>query len=285
MKSEKQSFSDIAAKVAVRSLIEEVELTPKPGLVDQVNTGAHQDLTLQLMIKSAETLTVTFKNIAFVSYGRIPSQALREEIAAIGRNGEKKMFEATGGVNTHKGAIWAIGLLVSAASIGKGMYTIKEIVKRAGEIASFPDRYCPNTNSNGRIVTSKYGVGGARGEAQQGFPHIIKFSLPMLYRSRAYGLTEEKARLKTLLSLIAHVDDTCILHRGGTEALMFAKKQAAYFLTKDNLECINTLDEEFIRRNISPGGSADLLAATFFLDKIHAFKAVDEVQKEYELIK
>jgi triphosphoribosyl-dephospho-CoA synthase len=273
MKSDKQSFSDIAAKVAVRSLIEEVELTPKPGLVDQVNTGAHQDLTLQLMIKSAETLTVTFKNIAFVSYGRIPSQALREEIAAIGRNGEKKMFEATGGVNTHKGAIWAIGLLVSAASIGKGMYTIKEIVKRAGEIASFPDRYCPNTNSNGRIVTSKYGVGGARGEAQQGFPHIIKFSLPMLYRSRAYGLTEEKARLKTLLSLIAHVDDTCIL------------KQAAYFLTKDNLECINTLDEEFIRRNISPGGSADLLAATFFLDKIHAFKAVDEVQKEYELIK
>jgi triphosphoribosyl-dephospho-CoA synthase len=68
MKSDKQSFSDIAAKVAVRSLIEEVELTPKPGLVDQVNTGAHQDLTLQLMIKSAETLSVTFKNIAFVSY-------------------------------------------------------------------------------------------------------------------------------------------------------------------------------------------------------------------------
>jgi triphosphoribosyl-dephospho-CoA synthase len=282
MKNDKQSFSSTVAKAAVRSLIEEVELTPKPGLVDRVNTGAHQDLTIQLMIASAESLAGTFEKIAYISYGRSPSQLVREEIAAIGRNGEKRMFEVTCGVNTHKGAIWAIGLLVSAAAMGKGKYAIDEIVTHAGEIVRFPDRFCPDTITNGGNVTAKYGVRGARGEAQQGFPHIIQFSLPMLNRSRAYGLTEEKARLNALLSLIAHLDDTCILHRGGLKALSYAKNQAANFLTNGNLDWLNTLDEDFTRRNISPGGSADLLAATLFLDKIQANKAVDEGRKEYE---
>jgi triphosphoribosyl-dephospho-CoA synthase len=282
MINEKQTFSLTAAKVAVRSLIEEVELTPKPGLVDRKNTGAHQDLTIQLMRTSAESLADTFEKIAFISYGRSPSQSLREEIAAIGRDGEKRMFKVTGGVNTHKGAIWAIGLLVSAASMGKGMYSVEKIVTLAGELARFPDRYCPDTITNGGNVTAKYGVGGARREAQQGFPHIIKFSLPMLNRSRAYGMTEEKARLNALLSLIAHLDDTCILHRGGPAALSFAKKQAARLLTNGNIDGLYILDEEFTRRNISPGGSADLLAASLFLDEFQVNKAVDEVRKEYE---
>lgn len=282
MKNEKQTFSLTAAKVAVRSLIEEVELTPKPGLVDRRNTGAHQDLTIQLMRTSAKSLEDMFEKIAFSSYGRSPSQSLREEIAAIGRDGEKRMFEVTCGVNTHKGAIWAIGLLVSAASMGKGIYTVEEIVTLAGELARFPDRYCPNTITNGGNVTEKYGVGGARGEAQQGFPHIIQFSLPMLNLSRAYGSTEEKARLNALLSLIAHLDDTCILHRGGPDALSFAKKEAALLQTYGHLDGLIALDEDFTRRNISPGGSADLLAATLFLDEIQANKAVDEGRKEYE---
>ncbi|MEW9503173.1 triphosphoribosyl-dephospho-CoA synthase [Jeotgalibacillus marinus] len=282
MNNDKQTFSLTAAKVAKRSLIEEVELTPKPGLVDRSNTGAHQDLTLQLMTTSAEALTDTFEKIAFISYDCSPSSSLREEIAAIGRDGEKRMFEVTGGVNTHKGAIWAIGLLVSAASMGKGMYTVEENVTLAGELARLPDRYCPATKTNGGNVTAKYGVGGARGEAQQGFPHITQCSLPMLKRSRADGLTEEKARLNALLALIAHLDDTCILHRGGPEALSFAKKQAALFLTNGKIDYLNTLDEDFTRRNISPGGSADLLAATLFLDKIQTYKTEDKVRREYE---
>lgn len=277
MKNEKQSFSFNVAKVAVLSLIEEVELTPKPGLVDRRNTGSHQDLTIELMRISAETLADTFEKIAFISYGREPSQSLREEIAFIGRDGEKRMFEVTCGVNTHKGAIWAIGLLVSAASMGKGMYTVEEIVTVAGELARFPDRYTPDTITNGGNVTAKYGVAGARGEAQQGFPHITQLSLPTLNRSRASGLTEEKSRLNALLSLIAHLNDTCILHRGGPDALAFAKKQTARLLTNENMDWLNTLDEEFTRRNISPGGSADLLAATLFLDKIQANKTVIQV--------
>nr|WP_153733180.1 triphosphoribosyl-dephospho-CoA synthase [Sporosarcina obsidiansis] len=274
MIQEKHMYSRFIANIACRSLIEEVELTPKPGLVDSENTGAHQDLTLQLMRKSAESLEETFEEIAVVSYGHHPSQKIREEIAAIGRVGEQRMFEATGGVNTHKGAIWALGLLVSATSMGKGMYTLEKILEIAGVIARYSDRYCPGSLSNGRKVIAKYNVSGARGEAQLGFPHVSHYSFPALRKARGKGMSEEEARLSALLSLIAHLDDTCILHRGGLEALSFAKEEAASILTDGNFDLITALDQEFIKRNISPGGSADLLAATLFLDKIRSYKPV-----------
>ncbi|OMP68296.1 triphosphoribosyl-dephospho-CoA synthase [Domibacillus epiphyticus] len=282
MYNTKLAFSGNAAETAVRSLIEEVELTPKPGLVDRTNHGAHQDLTIDLMRKSAISLKETFEEIAYISYGSNPSISLREEIAEIGRHGEIRMFETTGGVNTHKGAIWAIGLLISAAAMGKGGYSSKEIMSRAGEIARHPDQHCPDTDTNGKRVSTKYGVNGAKGEAQQGFPHIEHVSLPMLKRSRAFGIPEETAKLNTLLTLIAHLDDTCILHRGGFKALEFAKKHASAALTAGSIDSIKRLDEAFIIRNISPGGSADLLAATLFLDKIQATVTGHDVQKEAE---
>jgi len=284
MNTDKRVFSQYAARAAVLSLIEEVELTPKPGLVDRANSGAHNDLTIDLMRKSAESLEETFEQMASVSYGLSPSQALREEIAAIGRKGENTMFEATGGVNTHKGAIWALGLLVSAAAMGKGSYTIEKIVEVAGETARFPDRYCPIIKTNGSRVAVKYGVNGAKGEAQQGFPHIMNLSLPVLKRARTQGMSEDDARLCALLALMAHLDDTCILHRGGAEALSFAKNQAAAVLNVGNLGKLKNLNDEFTRRNISPGGSADLLAATLLLDKIQVNKAVSQFRKEYECI-
>ncbi|MGM1035057.1 triphosphoribosyl-dephospho-CoA synthase [Peribacillus frigoritolerans] len=280
MSHAKETFSRNAADSAVHSLIEEVELTPKPGLVDIINNGAHQDLSIELMRKSARSLKETFEQIALISYGNSPSLSLREEIAAIGRNGENRMFETTGGVNTHKGAIWAIGLLVAAAAMGKGCYAIKEIVSLAGETARYPDRHCPITATNGMLVSAKYGVNGARAEAEQGFPHIVHVSMPMLKQARAFGFAENEAQLYSLLALIASLDDTCILHRGGPEALIFAKRQAASVLTSGSLEMLKALDEEFTRLNISPGGSADMLAATLFLDKIQRHIIGDVVQKE-----
>ncbi|WP_050183964.1 triphosphoribosyl-dephospho-CoA synthase [Domibacillus robiginosus] len=282
MSHAKRTFSRYAASTAVLSLIEEAELTPKPGLVDKHNNGAHQDLTIDLMRKSAVSLKETFEDIAYISYGRSPSVLLREEIGAIGRKGEQRMLETTGGINTHKGAIWAVGLIVSAAAIGKGSYSIEEMVSLAGETARYPDRNCPITATNGRRVSEKYGVSGARGEAQQGFPHIINVSLPTLKKSRAVGLPESSALLNTLLALIAQLNDTCILHRGGPEALEFAKKQAAAALAAGNLSYIQTLDEEFTKRNISPGGSADLLAATIFLDKIQPNRMTNNILKELQ---
>ncbi len=279
-----EKFSSAVASIAVSSLIEELELTPKPGLVDQRNTGAHKDLTFQLMMASAESLKDTFKEMALVSYGRSPTQSLREEIAAIGRDGEKRMFEVTGGINTHKGAIWSIGLLVSAFSIGKGLFTTERILSTAGMLAGFPDRNCPKEDTNGKKVMEKFGVEGAKGEAQQGFPHIAYFSLPMLNSSRAKGLSEEKAQLNALFSLMAHLDDTCILYRGGTAGLSFTKEQAVYYLTSGDFNLLVKLDEEFIKHNLSPGGSADLLAATLFLDKVDNIGTLDEISKQHQFI-
>lgn len=270
MEHDKYAFIQYTAAIACQSLIEEAELTPKPGLVDRENTGAHHDLSIQLMRTSAEALFDTFAEIASVSFGRTPSQTVREEIAAIGRRGEQIMFEATGGINTHKGAIWAIGLLISAVSIGKGNDPIPKIISLAGQIARYPDSYCPNTKTNGRGVFEKFGVGGARTEAEQGFPHISHYSLPVLIRERLRGRIEKDAQLLALLSLIAHLNDTCILHRGGMDALIFAQQEAKAILISEDLDRVKTLDDEFIKRRISPGGSADLLAATLFLDKIQA---------------
>lgn len=266
---------------AYSSLIEEVELTPKPGLVDSRNTGAHQDLSLQLMHKSAVSLIATFEEIAQVSYGEIPSQYIREKIAAIGRTGEKRMFEATGGVNTHKGAIWAIGLLISAASMGKGTYETRKITSVAGEIARFSDRFSNPEQTNGRRVTERYGVKGAKGEAMEGFPHVVQNSMPRLIECRKIGMSEKSAQLHALLSLMAHLDDTCILHRGGLKALTFVKFQASSILQSGNLDLLIPLDDKLISCNISPGGSADLLAATLFLDKIQPSTLKNKKSNQY----
>jgi triphosphoribosyl-dephospho-CoA synthase len=270
-----QTYTENLAILAVRSLIEEAELTPKPGLVDIESTGSHHDMSIELMIKSAKSLEPAFREIAKVSYGRVPSQELREEIAAIGRQGEIDMFQATGGVNTHKGAIWALGLLVSSASMNPGETSLDHIAKKAGKLALFTDRNLPQQITNGKRVKEKYGVNGALGEAQQGFPHIRNISLPVLYDSRSRGIKEDLCRLNTLIALMASLDDTCILHRGGAGSLITTKELASEILilggvwTQTGWKVLEELSQFLIKCNASPGGSADLLAATLFLDYLY----------------
>jgi triphosphoribosyl-dephospho-CoA synthase len=267
--------SEYLAQLAVTSLIEEAELTPKPGLVDKQNTGAHTDLNFELMIRSAHALRSTFADIARAAFQRTPSQILREEIAEIGRNGEKIMLEATGGTNTHKGAIWAIGLLTASAAMHKPGASPCDIARTAGELARYPDRYAPDQSTNGSRVRLRYGVTGAKGEAQQGFPHVRIIALPTLHKARNQGIPEPLARLDALVSLIAHLDDTCLLHRGGMAALRTAKENAKEIValggvsTAAGWKALQQLDNELLERNASPGGSADLLAATLFLDRLN----------------
>src|SRR5690625_1733194 len=266
---DKTNLGHSAAGLAVQSLLDEVELTPKPGLVDQLDAGSHDDLTLDMMRASAISLEETFYNIASISYNRSPSQQLREEIEAIGRVGEQKMSEVTNEVNTHKGAIWALGLLVSAYSSGVGKFTVEKTLDIAGKIARYSDRFNDVTKlTNGKRVKSKYRVNGAKEQAEQGFPHILKYSMPALIYAREINMSENDARKHSLLSLIAHLDDTCILHRGGMDGLLYAKKAAMEIVKSENVKTMTDLNEVFIDRNISPGGSADLLAATLFLDRL-----------------
>jgi triphosphoribosyl-dephospho-CoA synthase len=263
------------ASLARQALIAEAELTPKPGLVDRRGAGAHSDLSLTIMRLSARAIEPYFREMALISAGVRPTQRIREQLAAIGRNAERAMFRATGGSNAHKGAIWVLGLLISAAAMQSDeKRTASEIAATARAIASFEDRAAPRLLSHGDVVVKRYGASGARGEAVQGFPHVVDVGLPTLRRRRSRGATEHVARLDTLLSIMARLDDTCLLYRGGTYALITAKKNALAVEraggvgTQVGSQHLTFLDRQLLDLKVSPGGSADLLAATIFLDAL-----------------
>jgi triphosphoribosyl-dephospho-CoA synthase len=268
------------ADLAVNVLAAEAMLTPKPALVDRRGSGAHRDLDLPRMLKSASSLHGTFLNMATAAAGRAPDQALREQLARIGRSGEAHMFAATGGSNAHRGAIWVLGLLVAARAIqGEsspgGEAGPRKTAGLAARIAAFSDRHAPAQDSHGAGVCRRYGVGGARGEAVAGFPHVVEVGLPAMWAARAQGADETCARLDALMAIMATLDDTCLLHRGGIPAL-----QAAQHGARDTLmaggsssaagrRALLRLDAELVQRNASPGGCADLLGACIFLDSGH----------------
>ena len=275
--------SDHLAALATQSLIAEAELTPKAGLVDRRGRGAHNDLSLKVMRQSATVLEPHFAAMAASSEVQDLSKNLRAELAEIGRDAECAMYKVAQGSNSHKGAIWILGLLVAAAARGKSQ-SAREIVAVAGTIARLPDRAQPELVTHGDIVRNRYGAAGARGEAASGFPHVIQFGLPAMRNRRAQKFPEEICRLDALLSLMAELDDTCVLYRGGVEALEVVKSGALAVLlaggygSANGRQQMRKLDREVIRRHLSPGGSADLLAATIFLDAVE--RGQNEVCKD-----
>jgi triphosphoribosyl-dephospho-CoA synthase len=273
------------ARLAREALIAEAQLTPKPGLVDRRGAGAHTDLSLSIMERSAFTIEPYFREMAFISEGAHPSRALREELADVGRDAERAMLKATNGSNSHKGAIWILGLLISAATVHvEDEPKASRIVATAMETASFEDRGAPRLLSHGDVAAKRYGVAGARGEARRGFPHVIDIGLPILRSKRASGATEHVARLDALLSIMSRLDDTCLLYRGGEEALVTAKAGAAAVEsaggsgTAIGREKLFRLDRRLLALGVSPGGSGDLLAATLFLDAVE--REQEEVQAD-----
>jgi triphosphoribosyl-dephospho-CoA synthase len=279
------------ADVAVQALIGEAELTPKPALVDRRGGGAHRDLDLQLMRRSARSLHPGFVAMAQTAYQRAPEQSLREELARIGRDTEQAMLAVTNGSNAHRGAIWVLGLLIAAAA-STSSRKAEILAATAGRIALHTDRFAPQPQqqrqpqqrqpqqqpssplSNGERMRRRYGVRGARGEAQDGFPHVVAIALPALRQTRARGGNETHARLDALLAIMVSLEDTCLLHRGGGAALLIAQSGAREVLvaggsaTPDGLKRLLALDAALLARNASPGGAADLLSAALFLDRL-----------------
>ena len=276
------------AALASQALAAEAELTPKPGLVDRRGPGAHCDLSLELMLESAAALEPYFAAMGLASEGRNLNRSLRRELAIIGRCAERAMYRVTQGSNTHKGAIWVLGLLVAAAARERGQ-NAQEIAAAAGAIARLPDRMQPALLTHGDIVRARYGAFGARGEAINDFPHVIEVGLPALQGKRAAGCSEQVCRLHALLSIMSRLNDTCVLYRGGVEALHAVKSGARAVLmaggpgsTQGRKE-IRKLESDLITRNVSPGGSADLLAATIFLDAIERRQGeISKDQSEWE---
>lgn len=264
------SLAERLADLAVDALIDEADLSPKPALVDRRGNGAHTDLHLGLMHASALALWPAFKEMAeaALDIGEV-GLPLREAIGRIGREGEQAMLVTTNGVNTHRGAIWALGLLVTAAALQP-----KSIALCAARLALRDDRYAPKPLSHGAQVAQRYGARGAREEAQLGFPSVLQRGLPQLQKSRANGHGEQNARLDALLAIMTELADTCVLYRAGEPGLHAMQSGAQAVLdaggsaSLSGRRRLHELDQQLIALNASPGGAADLLAATLLLDRI-----------------
>jgi triphosphoribosyl-dephospho-CoA synthase len=260
----------------VAALIDEARLSPKPGLVDSRGSGAHADLDLTLMERSASSLGSAFVSMAAAGLAAgAPTQALRETLGRLGRAAEATMMATTGGINTHRGAIWALGLLVAAAAIETGRPSAVRTAALAGAIARHADRGAPQRSGHkGEQACRVFNVTGARGQAHAGFPHVIELGLPELHRSRARGDGETSARLNALLAIIGELDDTCVLSRGGLAALVQVQRAAAAVLaaggagTLAGRRALQRFAVDAVTCKLSPGGAADLLAATLFLDRL-----------------
>ena len=151
----------------------------------------------------------------------------------------------------------------------------RRIATAAAALARLPDRFAhPRPPSNGERARLRFGAAGARGEAQAAFPHAIRVGLPALRAARGRGVPEDCARLDALMAIMASLDDTCLLHRGGLAALEAAKAGARAVLaaggtaTPAGIERLHRLHAELMALWASPGGSADLLAVTLFLDRL-----------------
>jgi triphosphoribosyl-dephospho-CoA synthase len=263
------------ADLAVQALIDEADLSPKPALVDRRGSGAHSDLHLGLMHASALSLWPMFKDMAeaaeeFAAIG----QPLRETLGRIGREGEAAMLRTTNGVNTHRGAIWALGLLVTAAALEPDNCSAGQLTQRAAKLALIEDRNVVAQGSHGAEVARLYGAMGAREQAQLGFPAVMQKGLPQLHRSRANASGEQNARLDALLAIMTTLEDTCVLYRSGLEGLDAMQQGAQRVLDAGGSEnlagrrCLHELDQQLLQLNASPGGAADLLAACLFIDSL-----------------
>ena len=240
------------ASLAAEALEQEVRLTPKPGLVDQRNTGAHSDMDLPLFLRSIDVLTPYFRQMAMLGM----TGADAAQLQALGVEAEAAMFRATGGVNTHKGALFSFSVLLSA--LGRSSRTGGDVFSHAAAVTA---QLVPAKHTNGTAVAERYQVGGARAEAMAGFPTV----------RQAAALLEHHDSLTVLLWLMAHTEDTNLYHRGGAEGAAFVKVQTAAILAapmERRIALTQALDEALIDRWLSPGGSADLLALALFLGKL-----------------
>ena len=280
-------------ELAHRALIREANVTPKPGLVDRENSGAHRDMDLKLFHASADALRPWFEDCARI--GLAMRDAAPEQVFARlrkrGIEAENAMFAATNGVNTHKGALFSLGILCCAAAMEAASVqananrgemeaaSVQAILDRAAMLArpALGDLTAltpADAHTGGEVQYLDSGRTGVRGEAAAGFPHARDCGLPALEeglrRGKAGGLQGDAlfnhACLHALLALMARVEDSNILRRSGPEALRSVQARAKALLMQSfDPDELRRMNDDFVRENLSPGGSADLLAITIFL--------------------
>ena len=280
------ALESLVRDCALRAMLYEIAVHPKPGLVGPCDAGAHGDMTRFTFIDSAAALVPWMALFARAGYrcDAADPRSLLPRIRRIGLRAERAMFAATGGVNTHKGLLFSFGLICAAAGVRaarneplspEGLASLASrivagIVRR--ELESLRDAPPDRPLTAGERLYLRFGVTGIRGEAERGFPTVVNRALPFLENATRTGTPPGDAGADTLLVIMQHSDDTNVLHRSGTDGLRLMRGAAA-----DILAAGGTCSEQgrglttaamrlFVERNISPGGSADLLAVAFFLN-------------------
>jgi len=258
-------------RLAIASLHAELACAPKPGLVTPFTSGSHDDMDAGTFLRSLFALRHYFTDVARAGAADVPFSTLR----AHGIAAEAAMLRATGGINTHRGAIFSLGLLVAAAARCRrlqgqavsGAQVCLAVQHWAEDFASAP----LDAGSPGQRASARHGVPGVREQAAAGYPLLRELALPSLRHALASGLSRDAALCQTLMRLVAQVDDLNLLHRGGADGLRWAQQQAQAFLDAGGSFApgwdarLHRIGEGFVARRLSPGGSADLLACSWFL--------------------
>ncbi|WP_337261682.1 MULTISPECIES: triphosphoribosyl-dephospho-CoA synthase CitG [unclassified Serratia (in: enterobacteria)] len=271
------------ARNAYRALLMEVNLTPKPGLVDRHNNGAHRDMNLGHFYRSARAIGVWLPR--FIQQGiadaGLPARQQLARLRPLGMACEQQMFRATGGVNTHKGSVFSLGLL--CAAFGRLHQQQRQITPESlcGEVAAIccglVARELQQHNRQqtaGQRLFSELGLLGARGEAESGFQTVAQGALPLFRQRIGCGCSEQIALMDSLLWLMAHNGDTNVASRGGIAGLRWLQHYSRQLLNlggagaPQGVARLRQFDAACIARNLSPGGSADLLIVTWLLAQL-----------------
>jgi triphosphoribosyl-dephospho-CoA synthase len=266
------------AEQAMLALLHELAAWPKPGLVSLVDGGSHTDMDAAMLQASAKALRPFFGELARAGQDGADMGCLR----AIGLRAEAAMLAVTGGINTHRGAIFGLGLLCAAAgevayisADGEAVARVHlgDVVRRrwAVEIGRGPIPLF----SHGAAALRRYGAGGARAEAASGFRSVYEVGWPALRQGRSQQPEDPGAApVQACFALIAAISDTNLLHRGGADGMRYASEAAALFLSQGGVGAPDwharaaAVHASFVARRLSPGGCADLLAMTLFVDAL-----------------
>lgn len=269
------------AVLAQRALLYEAVCQPKPGLVDPVSVGSHSDMTIFTFIDSSCELLEDFEAffIAGHQFEGTNLQVLFNNIRPLGIQAEANMLQATNGVNTHKGAIFSLGILLAAIGyLSKrnaltDTEAIFEVVMKMtthlmADFEQLSDKPLESL-SNGEKLFLAHGLLGVRGQVSQGFPVVRNYSLPLLKR---YGAINNENLLNVLMLILFYSEDSNLIKRAGdVTVLQWGQKQVEEFFllggskTKQGLEFLTEMNATFVHRNLSIGGTADLLIVTIFM--------------------
>lgn len=261
------------------AMLHEVYTTPKPGLVDLNNNGSHTDMDVALFEKSAKTVETYFTHAVEcgLMWSSLAAKDVLSKLRPLGIQAEKDMFSATGGVNTHKGLIFSLGIICCAIGHIKGRHerlTVDRLLTRSGEVAApalandLRDLPPYEEMTAGQREYAEYGISGIRGEAASGFQSVRRIGLPILEQLMDDGESFHDAGRIALLHLIVNVNDTNMIKRCGRSGFRKLQDSIADDLDSSSTvseEYLLELDRRYIQMNASPGGCADLLAICYFL--------------------